>query len=86
MHDFIYENQNQLDPSVLPSWAQQLRLNVTEFGRAIREGLVTERIKDDRKGGLHSGVNGRPCFFINGARFDGAADYEKLREALEAEE
>lgn len=25
-------------------------------------------------------------FFINGVRFDGAADYEQLREALEAEE
>ena len=86
MHDIIYENQDQLEPSILPLWAQQLRLNVNEFGRAIKEGLVTERIKDDRKSGTHSGVNGTPCFFINGVRFDGAADYEQLREALEAEE
>jgi len=75
-----------LDPSILPLWAQQLRLNVNEFGKAIKEGLVTQRIKDDRKSGIRSGVNGTPCFFINGVRFDGAADYEQLREALEAEE
>ena len=86
MHDIIYENQDQLEPSILPLWAQQLRLNVNELGRAIKEGLVTERIKDDRKSGIHSGVNGTPCLFINGVRFDGAADYEQLREALEAEE
>src|SRR5215467_3462411 len=51
MHDIIYENQDQLDPSILPLWAQQLRLNVKEFGRTIEEGLVTERIKNDRKSG-----------------------------------
>ena len=86
MHDIIYENQDQLEPSILPLWAQQLRLNVNEFGRAIKEGLITERINEDRKSGIHSGVNGTPCFFINGVRFDGAADYEQLSEALEAEE
>jgi protein-disulfide isomerase len=82
----IYENQDQLDPSILPLWAQQLGLNLNEFGKAIEEELVTERIKADRKSGIHSGVNGTPCFFINGVRFDGAADYEELREALEAVE
>jgi protein-disulfide isomerase len=86
MHDIIYENQDQLDPSIRLAWAQQLGLNVNEFGRAIKEGLITERINEDRKSGIHSGVNGTPCFFINGVRFDGAADYEQLSEALEAEE
>jgi protein-disulfide isomerase len=86
MHDVIYENQDQLDPSILPLWAQQLRLDVNEFRKAIKDGLVTQRIKDDRKSGIRSGVNGTPCLFINGVRFDGAADYEQLREALEAEQ
>lgn len=86
MHDLIYENQDQLDPSILPAWAEQLGLNVAEFGRAIKEGLVTQRIKDDRKSGIHSGVNGTPCFFINGVRFDGAPDYEQLLDALESME
>src|SRR3974390_1684203 len=51
MHDIIYENQDQLDPSILPVWAQRLHLNANEFGRAIEEGLVTDRIKNDRKSG-----------------------------------
>src|SRR5215831_12735738 len=54
MHDIIYENQDQLDPSILPLWAQQLRLNVNEFGKAIEEGLVTQRINDDRKSEIRS--------------------------------
>jgi protein-disulfide isomerase len=83
MHDIIYENQDQLDPSVLLSWAQEIGLDVSEFGKAIKQGLVTERIKEDRKSGNRSGVDGTPCFFIKGIRFDGDAEYEQLREALE---
>jgi protein-disulfide isomerase len=83
MHDLIYENQDQLDPSILVLWAEKIHVQVNEFGRAIKEGIVTERIKEDRKSGIRSGVNGTPCFFINGIRFDGPADYEQLREALE---
>ena len=83
MHDVIFENQRELEPDMLPLWAQKIHLNVPEFGKAIRLGSVTERIKEDRKSGIHSGVNGTPCFFINGVRFDGPADYESLLEGLE---
>lgn len=83
MHAVIYENQDELEPSILPVWAQKIRLAVNEFGRAIKEGLVTERIKEDLKSGIGSGVNGTPCFFINGVRFDGDPDYDQLRKALE---
>lgn len=83
MHDVIFEHQDELEPEALLRWAQQLHLDMNEFGKAIKQGIVTERIKEDRKSGIRSGVNGTPCFFVNDARFDYAADYESLREALE---
>jgi protein-disulfide isomerase len=83
MHDLIYENQADLEPDVLPAWAERLELDLQEFGIAIRKGEITKRIKEDRMSGIQSGVNGTPCFFINGARYDGIADYEPLRAALE---
>ena len=83
MHDLIYENQAELEPDVLPAWVQKLGMDLEEFGTAIRRGEITKRIKEDRMSGIHSGVNGTPCFFINGARYDGPADYEPLRMALE---
>ncbi len=83
MHDFIYENQNDLEPDVLLAWAEQLGLDLVEFGAAIKKGEITKRIKEDRLSGIHSGVNGTPCFFINGARYDGTAEFEPLRAALE---
>lgn len=83
MHDFIYEHQDDLEADALLTWAKQIGLDVQEFGSAIRQGDITKRIKEDRMSGIRSGVNGTPCFFINGARYDGAADYDSLLEALQ---
>jgi protein-disulfide isomerase len=83
MHDLIYEHQAELEPDILIGWAAEVGLDIGKFEAAIQKGEVTRRIKDDRMSGISSGVNGTPCFFINGARYDGAADYESLLAALE---
>jgi protein-disulfide isomerase len=41
------------------------------------------RITEDFMGGVRSGVNGTPTFFINGVRHDGAWDYGSLIAALQ---
>ena len=83
MHDFIYEHQEELEPDLLLVWAEEVGLDLEEFGAAIKQGGTTKRIKEDRTSGIRSGVNGTPCFFINGARYDGPADFGLLRAALE---
>jgi protein-disulfide isomerase len=83
MHDLIYENQADLEPNILPVWAEELGLNLAKFGSAIQQGVVTKRIKEDRASGIRSGVNGTPSFFINGTSYDGEFDYESLRAAIE---
>jgi len=82
MHDLIYENQDELDLEVLPSWIARLGLDLNAFGTAIKQGDITKRIKEDRASGIRSGVNGTPTFFINGKRYDDDADYDSLRAAL----
>jgi protein-disulfide isomerase len=83
MHDIIYEHQDELAPDILPAWAQQVGLDLEEFGSAIRQGVITKRIKDDRGSGIRSGVNGTPCFFIDGARYDGPTDFDPMLAELE---
>jgi protein-disulfide isomerase len=83
MHDLIYEKQGFLEPGILPAWANQVGLDLEKFGIAIKHGDVTTRIKEDRMSGIQSGVNGTPCFFINGARYDDMPDYNSLLSALE---
>jgi|SRR6266446_1657989 len=83
MHDLIYENQGNLEPDILPAWAQRVGLDLQEFGTAIKQGEITKRIKEDRNSGIRSGVNGTPCFFINETRHDAPPDYDSLRAGLE---
>src|SRR5215470_6119750 len=83
MHDYIFENQADLEPDILPVWAERLGLDLKAFGSAIRLGEVTKRVKEDRSSGIRSGVNGTPSFFIKGTRYDGPPDYDSLRAAVE---
>jgi len=45
MHDLIFENQEQLEPEVLPVWAHKIGLNVNQFAKAVSEESVTKRIE-----------------------------------------
>jgi protein-disulfide isomerase len=82
MHDLIYDHQADLDPDILPAWAEEVGLDLMEFGTAIKQGNITKRIKEDRSSGIRSGVNGTPSFFINGARYDGMGNFDSLEAGL----
>jgi protein-disulfide isomerase len=60
-----------------------LGLNPNGLVAALQEGRFTTKVRNDFSSGVRSGVNGTPSFFINGERFDGAA--EDLAEALQLE-
>lgn len=74
MHDLIYENQQDLSDELLADLAKRLRIDARELARALETGEFAERVKKDFSGGVRSGVNGTPTFFINGQRHD--ADFE----------
>jgi len=50
--------------------------------QAADNGAFDDRIERDFMGGVRSGVNGTPCLFINGVRYDGARDVDSLVEVL----
>lgn len=83
MHDMLYENQLRLDVPDLITYAKKLHLPGDELSAAIEQDLFKDKIEQDFSGGIRSGVNGTPTFFINGKRHDGPFDFESLRSALE---
>jgi protein-disulfide isomerase len=85
MHDLLFEQQALLGPDIIPTWAESLGLDLEKLGGDISRGVAEERIKEDRKSGISSGVNGTPTFFINGIRFDGSPDYASLLAILQSE-
>lgn len=71
MHDTLFENQDRLDDQALVDYADQLGLDAGQLARDLDDGTYEDRIREDFRSGVRSGVNGTPSFFINGARYDG---------------
>lgn len=84
MHELLFANQLQLSLEKWVSFAEQLQLNIDKFKADLQSEEIANIIKEDFHTGVRSGVNGTPCFYINGKRYDGDASYEKLKQALQA--
>jgi protein-disulfide isomerase len=83
IHDGIFENQENLEEAMLVELVEALGLSGTALRGALRSHTYAERVKEDFRGGVRSGVNGTPAFYINGERHDGAFGFEDLVEAIE---
>jgi protein-disulfide isomerase len=84
MHATLYEHQPRLDDDSLLGYAQGLGLEGDAVARDLAQGTYAEHVQADFMGGVRSGVNGTPTFFINGVRHDAAWDLDGLLEAVEA--
>jgi protein-disulfide isomerase len=82
-HGGIYENQDQLGIPLLFELADQLGLPEEDLSDALENHEFLPRIRGDFLGGVRSGVNGTPTFFINGVRHDGRWELEDLVQAID---
>jgi protein-disulfide isomerase len=83
MHDGIYENQDRLGLPLLFALAGALGLSETDLRNALVNGEYAPKVRTDFLGGVRSGVNGTPTFFINGRRHDGSYQFDDLVAAIE---
>ncbi len=84
MHDAIFERQSPLSSELLLSLAKNNGLDADAMADALNRHTFLDRVKQEFMGGVRSGVNGTPTFFINGKRHDEGADFEILAAKLEA--
>jgi protein-disulfide isomerase len=82
MHDLLFENQEALEDENLIEYAAALELDTARVLAEIESGAYARRIREDFMGGIRSGVNGTPTFFINDLRYDGTFDAESLLAGL----
>ena len=84
MHGVLFENQSNLGREDLIGYASDLGLDLNAFVADLDSHRHVPKIRDDFMGGVRSGVNGTPCLFINGERFNGPADESLLARAIDA--
>jgi protein-disulfide isomerase len=85
MHDWLFENQDKLHPMSVRLGAEQLDLPGDAIEKEIRDHVHLDRIQRDFVGGVRSGVNGTPTFFINGVRHEQGYGLPELLLAVDRE-
>jgi protein-disulfide isomerase len=82
MHSLLFERQDRLGTRDLLGYAATLGLDVARFAAELGSRVHEPRVREDFIGGVRSGVNGTPTFFVNGRRHDGSHDLVSLLTAL----
>lgn len=83
MHDGIFEHQDELSADFLLSLAKKIGLDTKALSEALEQGTYRDVVRKGFMGGVRSGVNGTPTFFIDGQRYDGAPDFGSLSAAMQ---
>ncbi len=83
MHDWLYVNQpawTKVGAPGIALGARKLGITPTAMQRALEDPGIAEHVRQDFMGGVRSGVNGTPSFFINGRLHAGG--YDTLADAV----
>jgi len=91
MHDLLYEHQPEWedaqDDARILELAREAGADPDVVAADLDSDKYEEHVKADFMGGVRSGVNGTPTFFINGRRFDGDwTSVDTFVAALEADQ
>jgi protein-disulfide isomerase len=78
MHDLLFLNQETLSDNTLQALRRDLGLTEAKTQKASLNGTLKSKVDADFAGGVRSGVNGTPTFFLNGDRCDGPTDLESM--------
>jgi len=83
MHDWLFTHQQLIEPVTLVRAAGGMGLDVGTVQRELDEQRYMNEIRRDFVGGVRSGVNGTPGFFINDVRHDGGYSTDELLAAVD---
>jgi protein-disulfide isomerase len=82
MHDIIFENQQTLAPEQILNLAESLDADIDKLMKDCHSHRIKNKVENDIESGIRAGVNGTPCFFIQGIRYDGDHSFESLQNAV----
>ena len=83
-HHILLARQDALTVPDLLAYAGSIGLDVAQLMDDMLEGRHTERILDDVRSAVSSGISATPGLFIEGVRWDGGWEPDALEGALRA--
>ena len=82
MHDYLFEYQKALDDDHLLEYAKKIGLDIDKFKDDMSKHVYASSIEESLKGGIDSGVEGTPTFFVNGVRYEDSWDFKTFSETF----
>ena len=83
MHKILFQNQEDISREKVLMLARRINLDMDQLNHDLKGFDILEKIKNDTRSALESGVESTPTFFINGIKFEESTSYWPLREAIE---
>ncbi len=88
MHDMLYEHQQDwaevaTAKDVITKYAQDLKLNVSQFNKDLDSSAIGDKISADYAGGVQSQVNSTPTLFVNGKSIVIPQNYDALKKLIQ---
>lgn len=84
MHDSMFESEPGSRGISLSQCAEEAGLDLLRFRREMQAHVHAERIQSVRQGGIRSGVEAAPAFFINSVRHESSFGLATLLAAVQA--
>jgi len=84
MHELLFSQPKNLNKEQILQYARQLGLDADAFSKAMDSEESYARVRAQMAGGIRSGVNATPTFYIQGLRYDGDLNRSSLFAAIEA--
>jgi protein-disulfide isomerase len=78
MHAALFEHQTALEDEDLLRYAAEIDLDIARFGAELDAGRHADRVTEDFRGGVRSGVRGTPTFYLDDVRYDGMIGVRQL--------
>jgi protein-disulfide isomerase len=82
MHDYLFEHQKALDDDHLVEYAKKIELDIDKFNDDMSKHVYASSIEESLEGGIDSGVEGTPTFFVNGLRYEDSWDFKTFSETF----
>lgn len=82
-HDILFDNQRKLEEDSLVKYASDLKLNVTEFKKCLKDPQKLEEVEKDIEDGKRLGVKATPTFFINGRMHSGVLSLHEFKSKID---
>jgi protein-disulfide isomerase len=78
MHAALFDHQAALEDEDLLRYAAELGLDTARFGADLTAATYADRIREDFRGGVRSGVRGTPTFYLDDVRYDGVIGVRQI--------